>query len=168
VEAIRGQTGKGKRGLTAVADRSEAVADALADCPPGRWVALDELFRYMRAAGHRFEVTRNAWTLYIGEAGYGSLGYDGCGAWTILQARYALCLLFEYAATLGLIDVAYVPPAGARPVTSSRPPTVSGGWIATSCWRRSSRERASPAFVSSWSRELGYAVRSGERVRRAA
>ncbi len=35
--------------------------------------------------------------------------------WHILQARYALSLLFEYAATLGLIDVAYVPPAGARP-----------------------------------------------------
>ncbi|MDQ6776436.1 MAG: helicase-associated domain-containing protein [Actinomycetota bacterium] len=115
VDAIRGQTGKGKRGLTAVADRRETVAGALADCPPGRWVELDELFRYMRAAGHRFEVTRNAWTLYIGEAGYGSLGYDGSSGWNILQARYALCLLFEYAATLGLIDVAYVHPAGARP-----------------------------------------------------
>ena len=46
---------------------------------------------------------------------YGSLGYDGYGGWNILQARYALCLLFEYAATLGIVDVAYVPPAGARP-----------------------------------------------------
>ncbi len=115
VEAIRGQIGKGKRGLTAVASRRESIADALAECPHGRWVASDELFRYMRAVGHDFEVTRNAWTLYICEAGYGSLGYDGYGGWNILQARYALCLLFEYAATLGLIDVAYVPPAGARP-----------------------------------------------------
>ncbi|HWF23916.1 MAG TPA: helicase-associated domain-containing protein [Solirubrobacteraceae bacterium] len=115
VDAIKGQTGKGKRGLTAVAERRETVASALADCPAGRWVGVDELFRYMRAAGHRFEVTRNAWTLYIGDAGYGSLGYDGSSGWHILQARYALCLLFEYAATLGLIDVAYVPPAGARP-----------------------------------------------------
>ncbi len=114
VEAIRGQTGNGKRGLTAPAGRRDAIADALAECPPGRWVASDELFRHMRAAGHRFEVTRNAWTLYICEAGYGSLGYDGCG-WKILEVRYALCLLFEYAATLGLIDVAYVTPAGARP-----------------------------------------------------
>jgi hypothetical protein len=32
-----------------------------------------------------------------------------------LQARYALCLLFEYAATLGLLDVAYIPPHDARP-----------------------------------------------------
>jgi Helicase conserved C-terminal domain len=114
VDAIKGQAGKGKRGLTAVADRRQTVADALSDCPRGRWVALDEMFRYMRACGYRFEVTRNAWNLYICEPGYGSLGYDGSSGWHILQARYALCLLFEYAATLGVIDVAYAPPAGAR------------------------------------------------------
>ncbi|MGH2873562.1 MAG: helicase-associated domain-containing protein [Solirubrobacteraceae bacterium] len=114
VNAIRGQTGKGKMGLTAVAGRRAAIAAALADCPAGRWIAVDELFRYMRASGHDFEVTRNAWTLYICEPGYGSLGYDGYGSWEVLQARYALCVLFEYAATLGVIDIAYVPPAGAR------------------------------------------------------
>jgi hypothetical protein len=114
VNAIRGQTGKGKMGLTAVGGRREAIAGALADCPTGRWIAIDELFRYMRASGNDFEVTRNAWTLYICEAGYGSLGYDGYGGWEVLQARYAMCVLFEYAATLGVIDVAYVPPAGAR------------------------------------------------------
>jgi hypothetical protein len=114
VNAIRGQTGKGKRGLTAVAGRREPIARALADCPVGRWVDVDELFRYMRASGCDFEVTRDAWTLYICEAGYGSLGYDGYGSWAVLQARYVLCVLFEYAATLGVIDVAYVPPAGAR------------------------------------------------------
>jgi hypothetical protein len=114
VNAIRGQTGKGKRGLTAVAGRREAIARALTDCPVGRWVDVDELFRYMRASGCDFEVTRDAWTLYICEAGYGSLGYDGYGSWAVLQARYVLCVLFEYAATLGVIDVAYVPPAGTR------------------------------------------------------
>ena len=117
VNAIRGQTGKGRRGLTAVPGRREAIAGALADCPTGRWVAIDELFRYMRASGRDFEVTRDAWTLYICEPGYGSLGYDGYdgyGSWEVLQARYALCMLFEYAATLGVIDVAYVSPAGAR------------------------------------------------------
>ena len=115
VEVIKGQTGKGKRGLTAVAGRREVIADALAACPVGRWVAIDDLFRYMRAVGHRFEVTRDPWRLYIVDPQYGSLGYDGYGGWNILQARYALCLLFEYAATLGIADVAYVPPAGARP-----------------------------------------------------
>jgi hypothetical protein len=115
VDVIKGQTGKGKRGLTAVAGRREVIADAIAECPVGGWVAVDELFRYMRSVGHRFEVTRDPWRLYICDPQYGSLGYDGYGGWNVLQARYALCLLFEYAATLGMVDVAYVPPAGARP-----------------------------------------------------
>jgi hypothetical protein len=114
IDAIKGQTGKGRRGLTAVAGRRAVIADALADCPVGRWVDVDELFRYMRASGHDFEVTRDAWSLYLCSPEYGSLGYDGYGGWEILQGRYALCVLFEYAATLGLIDVAYVPPAEAR------------------------------------------------------
>jgi hypothetical protein len=114
IEAIKGQTGKGKRGLTAVPTRRQAIADALAECPVARWVDVNELFRYIRAAGHDFEVTRDQWHLYITDREYGSLGYDGYGGWNILQARYALCLLFEYAATLGLIDVGYVQPHYAR------------------------------------------------------
>ncbi len=36
------------------------------------------------------------------------------GAWDVLEGRYALCVLFEYAATIGVIDVAYTDPRGAR------------------------------------------------------
>ena len=61
-----------------------------------------------------FGVTRNPWDLYIVDPNYGSLGHAGYHDWNILQDRYLLCLLFEYAATLGLIDVAYTHPAGAR------------------------------------------------------
>ena len=114
IEVIRGQTGNGRRGLTVVAGRRTAVAQALAECPVGRWVQTDELFRFMRASGTDFEVTRNPWSLYVAEKQYGSLGYDGSGGWNILQARYALCVLFEYVATLGMLDVACVSPVGAR------------------------------------------------------
>jgi hypothetical protein len=112
IECVKGQTGKGKHGLTAVSSRREAIADALAECPAQRWIAVDELLRFIRASDYDFAVSRNAWNLYIGELQYGSLGYDG--AQGILEARYLLCLLFEYAATLGLVDVAFIPPAGAR------------------------------------------------------
>jgi hypothetical protein len=76
---------------------------------------VNEFFRCMQAKQHSFEVTRDPWTLYICESGYGSLSYDGSHNWEILQGRYTLCFLFEYAATLGIIDVAYIPPYGARP-----------------------------------------------------
>ncbi|HUC85641.1 MAG TPA: hypothetical protein VL970_10650, partial [Candidatus Acidoferrales bacterium] len=114
IEAIKGQRGKGGRSLTPPVDRRRAIQSALAKCPVGRWVETDEFSRYMQAAGFRFEVTSNAWALYLCDPQYGSLGYAGHGGWNILQERYLLCLLFEYASPLGMIDVAYEHPGGAR------------------------------------------------------
>jgi hypothetical protein len=54
------------------------------------------------------------WRLYIENPRYGSLGPVGWKAWNVLEGRYALCVLFEYAATLGVVDVAYTGPRGAR------------------------------------------------------
>ncbi len=116
IDDIKGQSrGKGRQTMTAPAGRRTVIADALAQCPPGRWVRFDDFSRFMQAASLDFEVTWNPWNLYILEPGYGDLGYDGSHAWPILQGRYLLCLLFEYAATLGLIDVAYTDPRDARP-----------------------------------------------------
>lgn len=114
IDAIKGQTGKGKRQLTAVAGRRAAIAVALAECQVNQWLEFDEFSRYMRASGHTFEVARDFWNFYISDPHYGSLGYAGYSDWHIIQARYLLAFLFEYAATLGLIDVAYIHPAGAR------------------------------------------------------
>ena len=115
VEAIKGQSrGKGRRPMTAVSGRRPIIADALAQCPVGRWVRFDEFSQFMEAMSFDFDVTRDPWDLYLLEPGYGSLGYDGGHDWPVLQGRYLLCLLFEYAATLGLIDVAYTDPREAR------------------------------------------------------
>jgi hypothetical protein len=54
------------------------------------------------------------WKLYLVDAHYGSLGYDGFRAWEILEGRYTLAVLFEYAGTLGLFDLDYIHPTGAR------------------------------------------------------
>jgi hypothetical protein len=70
-----GANRQGKRGLTAVSTRREAIADALAECPAQRWIAAYELPRFMRASDNDFAVSRDAWNLYIGELQYGSLGY---------------------------------------------------------------------------------------------
>lgn len=112
VECVKGQTGKGKRGLTAVSSRREAIASVLGACPVQRWIEADELLRFAQASGDDFKVTRDPWGLYLCEPQYGSLGY--AGAEGVLEKRYLLCVLFEYAATLGLVDVAFIPPGGAR------------------------------------------------------
>jgi hypothetical protein len=112
IDCVKGQTGKGRHGLTGISPRRNAVARALSECPTGSWISTDEFFRFLRASGNGFSVTRSAWDLYIGELQYGSLGY-GDGE-RILEERYLYCLLLEYAATLGLIDAALIPPSGAR------------------------------------------------------
>jgi len=112
--AIKGQQGKGKRGMTAAEYRRAVIVEALRQCPVGRWVKFDDFSRFMQAAAYDFEVTRDPWDLYIVDAQYGSLGHSGYHDWNILQARYLLTFLFEYAATLGSIDVAYIDPPDAR------------------------------------------------------
>ena len=113
IEAIKGQRGRGGRAMTAAKDRRAVIDEALEECPVDRWVRFDDFSSFMQAADLEFSITRDPWSLHISEAGYGSLGYDGYHDWSILQGRYVLCFLFEYAATLGMIDVAYVDPEGA-------------------------------------------------------
>jgi hypothetical protein len=115
VEAIKGQ--RLANVLTSAKTRRQIVAEALDECAVGEWVSLDDLFARMQDGGLDPTIARNEssiWRLYISEARYGSLGYAGFHNWTLLEGRYTLAVLFEYAATLGLIDIAYTDPAGAR------------------------------------------------------
>ena len=112
IDCVKGQNGKGKRGLTAASSRRQAVDTSLAECPAGKWIATDDFIRYMQASGNDLVVSRDPWGLYISDPQYGSLGYEGYAGF--LNERYVLALLLEYAATLGIIDVALILPAGAR------------------------------------------------------
>ena len=115
IDEVKGQQrGKGRHAMTAASNRRPVIAEALARCPVDRWVQYDDFVRFMLASSFDFSVTRDPWLLYIADPNYGSLGYAEHHDWDILEGRYLLCLLFEYAATLGLIDVAYADPKGAR------------------------------------------------------
>jgi Helicase conserved C-terminal domain len=114
-EQLKGQ--RGANVLTAAKTRRNTVATALAECPAGDWLDVESLFRAMRRKGLSPTIARSEralWRLYFCEAEYGSLGYAGFHDWEILEGRYTLTVLFEYASTLGLIDVDYQHPAGAR------------------------------------------------------
>ncbi|MGH3863379.1 helicase-associated domain-containing protein [Actinokineospora sp.] len=112
VEHIKGQ--RTTNTLTAVKTRRQAVADTLTLLPPDQWITVDDLFRRMRQTEPRLRIARTEralWKLYIADPQYGSLGYDGFADW---PGRYALAVIFEYAAPLGLVDINYDSPDGAR------------------------------------------------------
>jgi hypothetical protein len=106
--------------MSAAANRRAVVVNALAECPMGRWFAVEDFFRLLRATGRSFDVAHVVHELYIAEHYYGNLGYDDSYAWEQLQGRFILAFLFEYAATLGVVDVAFVPPQGVRDDFQSR------------------------------------------------
>lgn len=120
VDAIRGQRKPGT--LSAPTKRRAAAAAAIGLLPLGEWVAVERLFDLARTVQPALAVPRTpkaVWTLYVEDAERGSLGYarEDLGeqdAWDVLEGRYLLCLAFEYAATIGLIDVAYRDPQDAR------------------------------------------------------
>jgi len=115
IEAIRGQ--RKAATLTAAAGRRAAVAAGLAALEPGAWIEVDVLFLILQAQATPLTVARSPlarWALYLVDPSRGSLGPAGWRAWNALEGRYALCVLFEYVATLGVVDVAYTGPRGAR------------------------------------------------------
>jgi hypothetical protein len=115
VEAIKGQ--RKPSTLTSVPKRRAAVAAALASVEPGTWIDIDDLLAILQTQPAPLVVARSLLTLYrlyLIDSYYGSLGNAGHQAWSIVEGRYALCVLFEYAATMGVLDVAYTDPAGAR------------------------------------------------------
>ncbi len=115
IEEIKGQ--RARNVLTSAKTRRETVAQALISCPVDEWISVDALFAAMRRGNMSPVVARSEmalWKLYLVDAHYGSLGYDGFHAWEVLEGRYTLAVLFEYAGTLGLCDLDYIHPTGAR------------------------------------------------------
>jgi hypothetical protein len=115
VETIKGQ--RRPATLTSAARRRAAVAAGLAALEPGAWANIEMVWRVLQTEDSPLVVVRNLlalWRLYIEDSYYGSLGHAGTKAWEVVEGRYALCLLFEYAATAGLVDVMYTDPHGAR------------------------------------------------------
>jgi hypothetical protein len=113
VEDIKGQNRKGH--MTAKPPRRKAVLKALSDCPVGEWVDMKVFSKYMlgSGSGYDFAVSTDEYKLYLCDAQYGHQGYSSYGGWDTLEYRYILAFMFEYAATLGIIDIAYVNPCNA-------------------------------------------------------
>jgi len=111
VEIIKGQKSKARPLFKSTALRP-VIAQAMAFLPIDGWVSIAEFFRIIKLKGLYFDVARDFWPLYVSDPQYGSFGYDENSS--IVNTRYIMVFLFEYAATLGLIDIAVIPPFNAR------------------------------------------------------
>jgi len=107
IPSIRGQTGRAKRTRTPTGERRMEIAEAMAEWPVGEWIAFEDAFRFGIASGHDFSVNRCPWNLYFAEHHYGHLN-DGDEH--DLGRQYLRVLMLETFATLGIVDVAYIPP----------------------------------------------------------
>jgi len=107
IEIIKGQASKG-RVMTAVPERKKAIESLLQQCPVDEWIPIDNLFRYIKIKGSELEVCHQEWKLYIGDRDYGNIGNNG--NFEMVEGRYIMVYLFEYLATMGLIDIAYTVP----------------------------------------------------------
>ena len=113
VTAVKGQKAAKGRTMTSPVRRRPVINEALTCLEPGRWVTVDEVVRFMLSESYHFEMTNYDWKLYFADPHYGLLDYSD--TWPLLQLRYLLIYLFEYCATLGLLDVSYKHPENARP-----------------------------------------------------
>jgi hypothetical protein len=106
VNHIRGQTGKGKRWITAPSMRKRAILRAMRKFPVGQWLTFEEACRLMEASGEDYRVSEGERSfLYFFEPQYGLI-YDGPG----LRCQFLRAFFMETLATLGLVDIAYVFP----------------------------------------------------------
>lgn len=100
--------------------RRRTVDLALRSClPADEWVEVDRLFAMMREQHLSPTIARGERgqrRLHIGDPHRGSLSAAGSlsATWNVAEGRYTLAMLFEYAGTLGLLDLDYVNPTGAR------------------------------------------------------
>jgi len=114
VDTIKGQASKG-RVMTAIAPRRKVIETILQQCSiEGDWTGIDSFFQYIKSTGSELQITHDEWKLYIIDREHGALGYNGFHGFEILQGRYILAYFFEYLATMGLIDIAYVAPYKVR------------------------------------------------------
>ncbi|MCK5649131.1 MAG: hypothetical protein KAI22_09645 [Gammaproteobacteria bacterium] len=112
INLVKGQKAKG-RIMTAKELRRSEMELILSDCPEGKWINIDKLFSFVRATAYDLSVCHDSFRLYLEEQGYGTLGYAE-NPFEVLEGRYIMVYLFEYLATLGMVDIAYVTPYYAR------------------------------------------------------
>jgi hypothetical protein len=106
INHIRGQSGKAKRWITEPSERKRAIVSAMAGFPVGEWLKFEEARRLIEASGEPWNIMEgDGGFLYFFDPQYGFI-CDDPG----LRSQFLRAFMMETAATLGLVDIAYVYP----------------------------------------------------------
>lgn len=127
LELIKTGTWRGVAKVYPAATLRRQALDLLARCPAGAWFHVDAFLALTDATRPAFSLVKGHLSpFYIGDMEIGSF----LNAPEIVDHRYLLCLLLEYVATLGAIDVAITLPFDARfepsaPIVAENLPALS-------------------------------------------
>ncbi len=112
INLIKGQTSRGHgRGklMSNVPIRRGEIDTILCECPDEEWIAINHFFKFIQAGDYDLKLCNSDFGLYLADRDYGTLAYAN-NYFEVHEGRYILVYLFEYLATLGMIDIAYIPP----------------------------------------------------------
>lgn len=108
ITAVKGQRSKRTK-LTPPKERRSRVFEALSWCPTNVWINIEEFYRAIKVWQFNFDVEKTDFTqLSLG----GSSHYDSWSSdddyWRITSGLYTNAIIWEYLATIGAVDIAYV------------------------------------------------------------
>lgn len=114
IEAIKGFKSRGLQ-LTSPAMRRERIVEALSWCPAGLWIDIAEFYRGLKVWRFDFEIEQGGIEkLYVGNRYRSDAYYEAWAAesdmWLLINGLYIKAVLWEYLASIGALDLAYLPP----------------------------------------------------------
>lgn len=106
LSALKG-LGSKQTALAPTAPRREAILEALSWCPTNVWIHIHDFYRAMKIWHFDFAVENTPDSnLYVNYREYGQIHSDEM-YWELIKGSYVRVILWEYLATLGLIDLCY-------------------------------------------------------------
>ena len=88
--------------------RRTRVIEALSWCPVDRWISIAEFYRAIAVWDFDFELEKtDVRNLYVGSRYDGDLN-DQSNAWAVTNGLYINVIIWEYLATIGAVDVAFL------------------------------------------------------------
>lgn len=107
ITTLRGLNSRATQ-LTDPSSRRDKVIEALSWCPTGQWIEIGDFYRAVLIWNFDFDVEQTQYSnLYVVSPYYGDLNSTD-NSWRIIQGLYINIIIWEFLATIGAVDVAFL------------------------------------------------------------